>query len=202
MVRKYSILLGIIIATTLLLIATKYYPGGSQFDKNSIGYDWKNNYLSNLISEKAVNGLQNDSRLWAISGLLFLCVSLALFFIEFSKKISSNGAARIIKYLGVGAMVFAFLAVTPYYDATLTIASILTLTSMFYITVFVLMSRLYAFKILCIVCLLVSCCCNYIYDTRIHLELLPVMQKIALLITICWVLSLQHFTTATDFQSR
>ena len=149
MVKKYSILPGIIISTTLLVVSTRYYPGGSQYDKNSIGYDWKNNYLSNLFGEKAVNGSDNASRLWAISGMLFLCVSFALFFIEFSKKISSKGAAKIIRYFGVGAMTFAFLAVTPFHDTMITIASTLALISMFYITVFVFKSKLHFFKILC-----------------------------------------------------
>jgi hypothetical protein len=63
-------LTGIIISMVLLFIAAIYYPGGSQLDKNTIGYDWKNNYLSNLFSEKAV--LENASRLWAIGGMLFL----------------------------------------------------------------------------------------------------------------------------------
>jgi hypothetical protein len=44
MIRKYSILLGIIIATKLFVVAASHYPGGSQYDKNSIKYDWKNNY--------------------------------------------------------------------------------------------------------------------------------------------------------------
>jgi len=108
MLRKHSILLGIIISLLLLLVATLYYPGGSQSDKNSIGYDWKNNYLSNLFDARAVNGSENASRLWAIAGMLFLCASFALFFIKFPKKISSKGAAKIIRYCGVSAMIFTF----------------------------------------------------------------------------------------------
>lgn len=41
MLGKYSILLEIIISLLLLLIATQYYPGGLQYDKNANGYDWK-----------------------------------------------------------------------------------------------------------------------------------------------------------------
>jgi hypothetical protein len=132
MLRKYSILLGIIISLLLLLVATLYYPGGSQSDKNSIGYDWKNNYLSNLFDARAVNGSENASRLWAIAGMLFLCASFALFFIEFPKKISSKGAAKIIRYCGVSAMIFTFLAVTPSHDTVIRFASTLALISMFY----------------------------------------------------------------------
>jgi hypothetical protein len=202
MLRKYSILLGIIISILLLLVAARHYPGGSQYNKNSIGYDWKNNYLSNLFEEKTVNGSDNTSRLWAISGMLFLCASFALFFMEFPKKISSKGTAKIIRYCGVGAAIFSFLAVTPYHDTVITIASTLALISMFYITVFVFKSRLHLFGILSIVCLLAAYSCNYVYYTRSYVEYLPVLQKIALAITIIWILSLQYLTSITDFQSK
>ena len=202
MFGKYSILLGIIISLLLLLVSTLHYPGGSRFDKNSVGYDWKNNYLSNLFDVKAVNGSENAARLWAIAGMLFLCASFALFFIEFPKKISSKGAAKIIRYCGVSAMIFAFLAVTPYHDAVIRIASTLGLISMFYITVFVFKSRLLLLGILSVVCLLVSYSCNYIYFTRSYVEYLPIFQKIALAITIAWILSLQYLTTTTDFELK
>ena len=76
MLKKYSILLGITTSILLLLIATLYYPGGSQFDKTAIGYDWKNNYISNLFGEKAINGADNTTRFWAVGGMMFLSVSL------------------------------------------------------------------------------------------------------------------------------
>jgi hypothetical protein len=202
MLRKYSILLGIIISLLLLLVATLYYPGGSQQDKNSIGYNWKNNYLSNLFEVKAVNGLENGSRHWAMAGMLFLCASIALFFIEFPKKIPSKGAAKIIRYCGVGAAIFAFLAVTPYHDTVITIASTLALINMFYITVSAFKSKLHLFGILSVVCLLAAYGCNYVYFTRSYVEYLPLLQKIALVITITWILSLQYLTTNADFQLK
>ncbi|WP_295714628.1 hypothetical protein [Mucilaginibacter sp.] len=200
MLRKHSILIGIIISLLLLLVATLYYPGGSQHDKNSIGYDWKNNYLSNLFGEKAVNGLNNGSRIWAIFGMLFLSASFALFFIEISKKIPTKGAAKIVRYFGAGAMIFAFLAVTPYHDIMVTIACTMALVSMFYITVFVYKSRLLLFKIISTICLLAFYCSEYVYYTSSYLEVLPILQKLTLFITITWVLSLQYFTTIADFQ--
>src|SRR4051812_15044563 len=109
MLKKYVVLLGVIISISLLLIATLYYPGGSQFNKASNGYDWKNNYISNLFSEKALNGLRNTSRFWAVAGMMFLSAAFAAFFTRFSKKIPAKGAAKVIKYFGTGAMVFTFL---------------------------------------------------------------------------------------------
>jgi hypothetical protein len=201
MLKKYSVLLGIIISILLLLLATLNYPGGSQFDKTSIGYDWKNNYISNLFSEKAVNGSDNPSRFWAIGGMLFLSASFAIFFIEFSNKITAKGASRAIKYFGAGGMLFTFLIVTPLHNIMITIASTMFLISIFYITIFVFRSRLHLFKFLCIVCLLVFYCTLYLYGSGNYLEFLPVMQKITLAITIILILGLEYFTKKEDFQS-
>ena len=99
-------------------------------------------------------------------------------------------------------MIFTFLAVTPYHDTMIRIASTLALISMFYITVFVFKSRLHLLGILSVVCLLVSYSCNYVYFTRSYVEYLPIFQKIALAITITWILSLQYLTSITDFQSK
>ena len=59
MLKKHLVLLGITIAIVLLLIATRLYPGGSLFDKNSIGFDWTKNFMSNLFGAKAMNGSDN-----------------------------------------------------------------------------------------------------------------------------------------------
>ena len=108
MIKKYSVLTGIIIAVLLLLIAASLYPGGSLFDKNSVGFDWSKNFISNLFAAKAINGSDNPSRIWADSGMIFLAISFAIFFIKFSKKIPTKSAANVIKYLGVAAMLFNF----------------------------------------------------------------------------------------------
>jgi hypothetical protein len=202
MLKRYLILIGIIIALLLLVVAAVYYPGGSQLDKNSVGYDWKNNYLSNLFSVKAVNGAANASRPWAIAGMLFLCSAFGLFFFEFSKKIPSKLSANIIRYFGIGAMLFAFLVVAPYHDIMVTISSTLALVSMFYIIIFIFKSKLHLFKVLSVVCMVALYSCNYVYFTRTGLEILPVLQKAAMLLTITWMLCLQYFTTSTDFEPR
>jgi hypothetical protein len=116
MLKKHLILPGIIISISLLVIATLYYPGGSQINKNSVGYDWKNNYISNLFGKTAINGAHNTSRIWAIWSIIFLACSFALFFVDFSNKIPQKSAANIIKYIGVSAMFFTALIATPLHD--------------------------------------------------------------------------------------
>jgi hypothetical protein len=199
MLKKYSVLLGITISLFLLLIATLVYPGGSLSDKNSVGFDWSKNFISNLFAAKAVNGSDNPSRIWADGGMIFLAGSFALFFIEFSKKIPLKGAAKVIKYLGAGGMLFTFLIVTPLHDIMITIASTMYLVSIFYITVFILKSRRHLFKFLCIICLLIFYFTLYLYGSG-NYSLLPIMQKITFISTIILILGLEYFTQKEDFE--
>ena len=200
MISRHLILIVIIISLLLLFIATLYYPCGSQFDKNSIGFDWANNYLCNLFDEKAMNGSNNPSRHWAIAGMVFLSTSFALFFIRFSNKIPQRGSSNIIKYFGALGMLFGFLAVTPYHDLMVMLASTFALVSLFYITVYVFKSNLNLFKILCVHCLLISYKYNYIYYSGHYIEYLPIMQKVNFASITIWFLGLEYFTTAEDFQ--
>jgi len=199
MLKKYSVLLGVIISVSLLLIAATVYPGGSLFEKNSIGFDWTKNFISNLFASKAVNGSDNPSRIWADAGMIFLSISFAIFFINFSKKIPQKNAANVIKYLGAGNMLFNFLIVTPLHDLMVTIASTLFLVSLFYITVFILKSRLLLFKFACIICLLIFYYTLYLYGSG-HWDYLPIMQKVTFVSSILLVLGLEYFTKSEDFE--
>ena len=86
MVKKYSVLICMVISVILMVIATLVYPGGSLLDKNSIGFDWSKNYLSNLFATKAINGSENPGWIWALIGMAFYSVGYGIFFINMSKK--------------------------------------------------------------------------------------------------------------------
>jgi len=199
MLKKYSILLGIIISVSLLLIAVSYYPGGAQFDKTTIGWHWKKNYISNLFSEKAINGSNNTSRVWAIAGMFFLAASFALFFIQFSKKIPVKAPANVIKYIGSIGMLFTFLIATPLHDIMVTVSATLFLVAIFYITVFVFKTKLHPLKWLCTACLLVFYFTLYLYGAG-SWKFLPIMQKVTFAMAIITVIGLEYFTKKEDFQ--
>ncbi len=200
MIKKHSILIGFIISFLLLLIASFYYPGGSQVDINSIGYDWKNNYLCNLFTPKAMNGEDNPSRFIAIPGMLFLCLSMAIFFFRISNVVATGASVKIIKCFGVASMLCAFLAATPYHNIMTTAGSTLGLVALFYITVFVLKSGLTLFKILCIANLAIMYFANYVYYSGQMIVVLPVVQKLSYLMLITLFLGLEYYTTKEDFQ--
>lgn len=200
MLKKYSVVTGVMIAGLLLIIATSVYPGGTVFDKNSTGFDWTKNFISDLLAPTAENGADNSSRFWAGAGMIFLSVSIALFFSHFSKKIPLKGAAHTIQYLGAANLLFIFLTATPLpHGMMVIIASTLFLIGLFYITVFVFKSKLRLFKYLCVICLLIFYCTLFLYGTR-NRDLLPTMQKITLVSSILLILGLEYYTSAEDFE--
>jgi hypothetical protein len=202
MYRKQLVLLGILFSITLFLVAAWHYPGGSQADSHSVGYNWKTNYISNLFGEKAVNGLANAARGWALGAMVLLALSFALFFVDFAGKIPAKGAANVIRYVGVTSMLFTSLIASPLHDLMITIASTLFLISFFYITVFIIKSRLHLLKFLCVVWLLIFYATLYLYGSGDYRSYLPIMQKITFVSTIGLVIGLTYFAEKEDFQPR
>ncbi|ESU27128.1 hypothetical protein FLJC2902T_22370 [Flavobacterium limnosediminis JC2902] len=199
MIKKYSVLICVVISVILIVIATLVYPGGSLLDKNSVGFEWSKNFISNLFESKAINGLENPSRIWAIIGMAFHSVGYGIFFINMAKKISSRHAATILKLVGAFNILFNFLIVTPLHDIMVTISSTLSLLGLFYITVFILMTKRHVFKFSCIICLLTFYYTLFLYGSG-NWGLLAIMQKISFICSMLLILGLEYFTTREDFK--
>jgi len=54
MIKKISVLLGVLISFILLFIATSIYPGDNMFDHSSVGFDWNRNFIKQLVCSKSV----------------------------------------------------------------------------------------------------------------------------------------------------
>ena len=197
MVKKYSVLICLVISVIFIIIATLVYPGGSLLDKNSIGFDWSKNFLSNLFAPKALNGSENPGRIWALIGMAFHSVGYGIFFINMSKKIPSRQWANILKFIGATNMLLIFLIATPLHDLG-TISIILTLLGLFTITVFILKSKLHLLKFCCIICLLTFYCFFSLFGFG-YLGLAVIMQKVYNLSSMLLVVGLEYFTRYEDF---
>ena len=198
-VEKYSVLICMAISVILIVIATLLYPGGSLLDKYSTGFDWSKNFISNLFAAKAINGSENMSRIWAIIGIAFHSLGYGIFFINMSKKISARHAAIILKIIGAANILFTFLIATPLHDIMVTISSTLFLLGLFYITVFILKTKLHLFKFSCIICLLTYYYTLYLYGSG-NWGLLAIMQKVTFISSMLLVLGLEYFTKQEDFK--
>ena len=191
-------MLCVVISVILIVVAALLYPGGSLFDKNSEGFEWSKNFISNLFATKAINGSENPGWIWALIGMAFHSVGYGIFFINMSKKISSRQWANILKFIGATNLIFIFLIATPLHDLG-TISIVLTLFGLFTITVFILMSKLHLLKFCCIICLLTYYCFFSLFGFG-YLGLAAIMQKVYSISSMLLVLGLEYFTKYEDFK--
>jgi hypothetical protein len=198
MFKKHWVSIGLAAALALLFTSTVFYPGGSQHDENAVGFSWQHNYLSNLLNPVAVNRQDNAALPWAVGGLLVLCAAVAVFFVRFSKKIPQKAAENVVKYAGAGSMIFAVFTATPYHDLAVRLSGTLLMLGIFYITVFIFKSRLRLPKVLSALVLLALYACSFIYYSSTFLEILPIAQKVNLLLSVGWVVALEYGVTAAD----
>ncbi|QEM14515.1 hypothetical protein DEO27_021985 [Mucilaginibacter rubeus] len=196
--KKYSVLIGVVISSVLMIIAISVYPGGSMYNEYSVGFDWKHNFISNLFGTRALNGAENASRIWACAGMILFPLSYAMFFINMAKKIPDRNSAYIIKYVGIANVLFTFLTVTAWHDLMLIISTSLFWTCLFIITVFILKTRLHLFKVLCLICLAIFYYSVYLWGIS-DWDLLPITQKINFLTSTLLILGLEYFTKKEDF---
>lgn len=197
--RKYSVLLCVLITIIFLLIATFLYPGGSILDKNSVGFTWSNNFFSNLFLPKALNGSDNPSRIWAFIGMVFHSIGYGIFFMHTARKIPHKHTELVLKSVGIANMVFTFLIATPLHDLMVTISSTLTMLGLFYITVFILRTKLHWLKFFCIASMLLFYLTLFLYGAG-DWGLLAVMQKVTFICFMLLVLAIEYFTKSEDFQ--
>jgi hypothetical protein len=184
-----------------MIIAISVYPGGTMFDKNSTGFDQSKNFISNLFATKALNGDENPSRIWAYLAMFLLPVSYAIFFIHMAKKIPDKNAGYILKYGGVANIICMFLIVTPLHDLMLNISIALFWSCLCCISIIIILkTKLYVFKVLCALCLLVFYYSLFLWGTN-NWPLLPTMQKINFINSTLLILGLEYFTGAEDFAS-
>lgn len=197
MIKKYSVLLCLVASVVFIVIASLNYPGGSLFNKNSAGFQWSKNFMSNLFATKAINGTDNPGWVWALIGMAFHSVGYGLFFFNMSKKITSSRWSVIFKYIGAANILLIFLIATPLHDVG-TISILLTLIGLFIITFFVLKSKLHVLKFCCVFCLLTY----YVFFTFYGLGNVgwaAILQKVYIVSSMLLVTGLEYFTNHEDF---
>lgn len=175
----------------LYVFAASLYPGGSQANMNSVGFDWFNNYWCNLMNEKAMNGLENPARPIAITAMIILCASLLLFFIQFAKHYVKNRTWKmIIQILGTLSMISAALIFTKLHDIMSTISSIFGVLVVIGIMRTIYKSNLTVFKITGLICILLLGINNLIYYSGSYIVYLPFIQKITFILVLAWIVGL------------
>ena len=198
MIKQHSVLICLALSVVLIVIATLVYPGGSLLDKSSEGFDWSRNFFSNLFEEKAINGVENPSVVWALAGIIFYSLGYGIFFINMSRKILVGQAAVVLKLIGTANILFTFLIATALHDLMVTISSTLFLLGMFYVTVFVARTKHRLLTLACVISLLMFYYTLFLYGSG-DWGWLAIMQKVSLIGSIPLVVGLEYLTNREDF---
>lgn len=183
--------IGILVFIGIYIYASKLYPGGSLADVNSIGFDWRSNHWCNLMHESGMNGIQNQARPVAITGITILCISMIIFFIQFAnyfeKSRNWNIAIKISGALGMLSATFIF---TKYHDVMTTILSICGIIVIIGMIRALHNNKLTFFKIMGIFCMLIIGLNNFFYFNEDLIQYSPLVQKGAFILILSWTIGL------------
>ena len=183
--------IGILIFVGLYVYATTLYPGGSQADINSSGFDWGNNYWCNLMSEQAINGLENPASPVALAGMVILCSSMTIFFFLFANYfVKSKIWKMTIKIAGTSAMLSAVFIFTQFHDIMTTILSICGVVGIIGIIRALHKNNLTFFKLSGIICMALVGVNNLFYYHEDLITYLPVVQKVGFILILAWTVGL------------
>ncbi len=181
-------LFGIVVFCVLYFIASLYYPGGSDFDRTSVGFDWVNNYWCDLTGEYSKNGKVNGARKIAIPAMVVLSLSLSLFWFHlpiFFKKNRYN--IFVFRYLGISSMLVIIFLYTNFHDTVIALGGMLIIIPLIgiYRELYKYsMIGLLAFGIFCLLLVVVN---YFIYITGFFILYLPLIQKITFACFLLWI---------------
>lgn len=183
--------LGILIFIGLYIYSTTLYPGGSQADINSVGFDWRHNFWCNLMSEDAMNGSENPASPVALLGMVILCSSMTLFFFLFANYFEENRTWKMtIKIAGAIAMLSAVFIFTKYHDIMTTVLSICGVVGIIGIIRALHKNNLTFFKVSGIICMALVGINNLFYYSENLIKYLPTIQKVGFILILAWTVGL------------
>lgn len=110
-------------------------------------------------------------------------------------------AATILKLIGAANILFTVLIATPLHDIMVTISSTLFLIGLFYITVYILKTKLHLLKFACIICLLIFYYTLFLYGSG-DWALLAIMQKVTFISSMLLIVGLSYFSKQEDFKPK
>lgn len=180
---------GIGIYILFFSIAAYKFPGGNVNDVCHEGFSFCYNYWCDLMGSVCQIGVENAARPFAITGHIIICLTLILLFISmpflFEKENRNSQITRILGTIAMLAMMFVF---TDWHEVVIVAFAVLGTAAL--IPFFVELERSehriirnYAY------CCFAFCLMIFIiYQTGFGVYWLGLLQKVALIFCIGWIL--------------
>ena len=180
--------IGIAAALVCFGVAAGSYPGGTTDSPNTVGYSWTSNFLSSLFGPRALNGAPNGARFFAITAMVFVCMSLAFAFWRISRRVRSRVHAKTIEIAGIGTAIYSCLVDTPMHDLMVTIGLVFTMVALLATTHALYIERRWVLFVWGATGIALGIVSAVMYYGHVWYGFLPVVQKVSLLACISWLL--------------
>jgi hypothetical protein len=183
---------GTVLFAILYFIATFFYPGGSQFDKDSVGFSWANNYWCNLLNDNAINGQANTAQPIALTAMIILCLTLIYFWLQFPKYTNLDKNLKLtVQISGTLAMTVGLFLFSKFdHDMITNLSSLFGIVAM--TGTFIGLYKngwkmLFYFGLINIVLVFIN---NFLYFNKDLILYLPLVQKISFTTFLIWICSI------------
>jgi hypothetical protein len=200
MIKRQLPLFCVVLGFALIVLATRFYPGGTLEEPTAVGFDWSRNYLTNLFRPQAFNGQRNAAMPYAVSGMWLFCGGMGELFRQLAKGMTPTWHAKWVRIFGIGAAVYAALTVTPMHDLMVTIALGFFLGAEIVLLVWLWQRRQFAQWIAGVTNLVLLAIAAFIYYREVALVALPTLQKLVFLLSTAWLLWLHKQIVAGPAQ--
>ena len=190
-ILKFLPTIGILLFIGIYIYASTLYPGGSQADLNSVGFDWSNNYWCNLMLDNGLNGIKNKAQPVAITGIIILCSSMIIFFFQFANHFEKNRIWKMmIKISGALAILTAHFIFSEYHDIMTTVLSISGTVVIIGMIRALHNNHLTFMTVMGICCILIIGLNNFFYYNEDLIQYGPLVQKGAFILILTWTIGL------------
>lgn len=176
-----------LLGLALVLLSTRFYPGGTTEHSTAVGFDWSRNYLTHLFRPVALNGEPNAARPYAIAGMWLFCAGMAELFRQLAKTMAPDRQAKWLHICGIAAMVYAALTVTRMHDLMVTLALIFFVAAEMLLLHWLWQRRRFRPWVAGAASLALLIAASLIYYTQMAIAVLPAMQKLVFLSSVCWL---------------
>lgn len=175
----------------LYFVAARMYPGGTRIDHLTIGFSFRDNYWCDLLDERAYCGARNAGAPVALAGMLVLCLGLGALWWAAPTRFVPGARRRRGLVRGAGLVSCALIPFlgTRHHDLTINLAGLFAIIA-FVTTMLALARATRLLRALALLALLLAVGTWAVWQTRIGVGWLPVVQKGAFFFFLAWAFRL------------
>ena len=188
-ILPYFPMVGLALYVALFTYAATFYPGGSTNHPEAKGYSFFHNLLCDAMDPVTKGGMENGARTLATYSHYILSATMVCFFYLLPKIFPfKNLNTKLTSWFGMATMTVFVLMSTKYHDITVTLTGVFGTIAMipFFIELYHFKNK--GYQGIVIFSFAMSIVCFLIFETKIGIYYLPIVQKFTFGLDAVWVI--------------